>query len=66
MKLKTRALNVCISTMAAVGILCLIGCVGNVDYGVAVGETFSISCAIKPLVVGILLLVPAVVREVLK
>lgn len=57
--------NRIITILACVGILFLIGSAGNVDYATEIGECYSLIDSIKLILVGIILLLPAILREVI-
>ena len=59
-----QLLNKGITLLAVIGVIVIIGALGNVDYLTTVGKDYSLITTIKSVVVGILLIVPAIIREV--
>lgn len=58
-----QLLNKGITLLAIIGVIVIIGALGNVDYLTTVGKDYNLSVTIKSVVVGILLTVPAIIRE---
>ena len=61
---KGKICNTLITLSAIIGVIILIGTVGNVDYLTTVGQDSSMSEIIKFTVLGIVLIIPAIIREV--
>ena len=61
---KGKICNTLITLSAIIGVIILIGTVGNVDYLTTVGQDSSMSEIIKFTVLGIVLIITAIIREV--
>ncbi len=62
--MKRKIFNGLITALAVVGILTIIGGVGTSDYMVEIGQDYPSSETMKTLLMGALMVLPAIVREV--
>lgn len=53
-----------ITASAIIGVIVIIGAVGNIDYLTTVGQDCNMFEVIKTTMIGLLLIVPAIIREV--
>ncbi len=63
--MKLKIFNRIISILALVGIFVIIGAVGNVDYMVAIGKDYPLWKTCVTTLIGVIMLIPAVIREVM-
>lgn len=63
--MKKKTVDRIITVLACVGILLLIGSAGNADYATEVGEHYPLIDSVKLIVAGIIMLLPAILREVI-
>lgn len=64
MKLKKQICKNIISILAGLGFIILMGAVGTSDYMTEAGIYYPFMNTVRLMVVGILLMVPAIIREV--
>lgn len=57
-----KILSYTTSIMAVVGILIIVGSIGNIDYHVELHEQYSIMPTIRMLIIGLSLIIPAYIR----
>lgn len=62
--MKRKIFNFVITSLAVIGILTIIGSVGTADYMVEIGQDYPMSETMKTMLIGVLMVLPAVVREV--
>ena len=63
--MKRQIFNYCITALAVLGIFVILGGVGTMDYMVEIGKNYPLSNTIRTIAIGVLMLLPAVVREVI-
>ena len=63
--MKLKIFNWLITLLAVFGVIMFVGAVGKMDYMVEVGMDYPIIETIKTIGIGILMVIPAVVREVM-
>ena len=62
--MKLKIFNAFVTMLAVIGFFVFIGAVGNMDYMVEIGQDYPLIDTLRTIILGVLLILPAVVREV--